>query len=196
MSDNKFLRRLAHRDGPLLVIDLEATCSRDGSVPKKAMEVIEIGAVAVDTQCRPFDSFQAFVRPRRHPRLTAFCQELTTISQPDVDAAETLPEVMASFGAWIAGKGATLWGSWGMFDRVLFDREFKQQGLVSPLPPVHVNLRECFEATVSATASDFGAALDRVGLRFRGQQHRGIDDAENIARLLPSIQAQITADGG
>jgi inhibitor of KinA sporulation pathway (predicted exonuclease) len=31
------------------------------------------------------------------------------------------------------------------------------------------------------------AALRRVGLPLRGTHHRGIDDARNIARLLPWI---------
>ncbi len=30
-----------------------------------------------------------------------------------------------------------------------------------------------------------GQALRRVGLRFEGTPHRGIDDARNIVRLLP-----------
>ncbi|GIS61919.1 MAG: hypothetical protein CM1200mP2_41440 [Planctomycetaceae bacterium] len=31
------------------------------------------------------------------------------------------------------------------------------------------------------------AALKEVGLELRGTHHRGIDDARNIARLLPFI---------
>jgi len=42
-----------------VVIDLEATCSRDETVPKKEMEIIEIGAVAVDAELRCLDEFQA-----------------------------------------------------------------------------------------------------------------------------------------
>ena len=30
-----------------------------------------------------------------------------------------------------------------------------------------------------------GQALRRLGLRFEGPPHRGIDDARNIVRLLP-----------
>lgn len=33
-----------------LIIDLEATCSNDGAVPRQEMEVIEIGAVMQDSQ--------------------------------------------------------------------------------------------------------------------------------------------------
>jgi inhibitor of KinA sporulation pathway (predicted exonuclease) len=189
----KFLQRLIQRNGPLLVIDLEATCARDGSVPKQEMEIIEIGAVAVDRAGEPFDRFQAFVRPVRHPRLTEFCHNLTTIRQADVDSADRLPELLPAFRDWIAGTRATHWGSWGMFDRLIFDRDFRYHGLPSPLPRTYINLKECFEQTLAAGASDFDTALRQAGLQFEGQPHRGIDDAHNIARLLPAITASAHA---
>lgn len=186
---SKFLQRLIERDGPIVVVDLEATCARDDTVPKKEMETIEIGAVAVDSALTPCAEFQAFVRPVRHPRLTEFCRELTTITQAEVDAAERLPAVARSFGDWIMATGATAWASWGMFDRMLFDRDFRYHGVPSPLPGCHINVRDCFEATVSTRPNDFADALAAVGLAFDGQPHRGIDDARNIARLLPRIAA-------
>jgi inhibitor of KinA sporulation pathway (predicted exonuclease) len=171
-----------------VVIDLEATCSRDETVPKKEMEIIEIGAVAVDAELRCLDEFQAFVRPVRHPELTPFCRELTTITQADVDAAETLPAVARAMRNWVDQLGAGLWASWGMFDRMLFDRDFRYHCIPSPLPRTHINVRECFEATVATGPADFAAALAQARLAFEGQPHRGIDDARNIARLLPIIE--------
>jgi ERI1 exoribonuclease 2 len=46
-------------------------------------EIIEVSCVLVDTaslQLRPA-TFQRYVRPDQHPRLSAFCTELTGISQ-------------------------------------------------------------------------------------------------------------------
>ncbi|MCY4501696.1 MAG: exonuclease domain-containing protein, partial [Alphaproteobacteria bacterium] len=82
----------------LLVVDLEATCSDDDSVPKHEMEIIEIGAVLVEPAgLQPVGEFQSFVRPGLHPRLTGFCTGLTTIRQSDVDAAPRFPEVLKRF---------------------------------------------------------------------------------------------------
>jgi len=187
---SKFLQRLLQRDAPMVVIDLEATCSRDGSVPKNEMEIIEIGAVAIDSGGRPsdeFQAFQAFVRPVRHPQLTAFCRELTTIGQADVDRADLLPVVAERLRAWIGQTGATLWASWGMFDRMIFHRDCQYHGIASPLPRTHCDIRACFEEAVAQRPPGFEGALAQAGLAFQGQQHRGIDDARNIARLLPFI---------
>ena len=70
-----------------LVVDLEATCCNRNSFPRTEMEIIEIGAVMTDSQFEVIDEFQSFIKPVRHPELTDFCKELTTISQQEVDSA-------------------------------------------------------------------------------------------------------------
>ena len=78
-----------------LVIDVEATTSDDGSLPKREMETIEIGAVLVDlATLATVDEHQTFVRPVRHPRLHPFCTRLTTITQDMVDAAPLFPDAL------------------------------------------------------------------------------------------------------
>jgi inhibitor of KinA sporulation pathway (predicted exonuclease) len=37
----------------------------------------------------------------RNPQLTAFCTELTSISQQQVDAAQSFPEVMSKLTDWM-----------------------------------------------------------------------------------------------
>jgi len=65
-----------------LIVDLEATCCNDASFPKDEMEIIEIGAVMTLAETlENISEFQTFIRPVRHPQLTAFCKELTSISQ-------------------------------------------------------------------------------------------------------------------
>ena len=85
-----------------LVVDFEATCSRDSVVPRDEMEIIEIGAVLQSTRTFEIEAeYQAFVRPQRHPVLTDFCRELTTITQADVDQARTFPEIVLEVQDWL-----------------------------------------------------------------------------------------------
>ena len=68
-----------------IVLDLEATCCDDDSIPREETEIIEIGAVLVDAATlTPGLEFQTFVKPLRHRVLTPFCTKLTTITQADV----------------------------------------------------------------------------------------------------------------
>jgi inhibitor of KinA sporulation pathway (predicted exonuclease) len=166
-----------------LVIDLEATCDDGGRVPRAESEIIEIGGVLVDGETLEFvEEFQTFVRPVVHPELTAFCTELTTITQADVDGAPTFPEVAPALQKF--GEGA-LFCSWGAYDRNQLAMDAQRHGVPMPLPNGHANLKEVFAKTLGGKKQGNRGALARVGLTATGTHHRGIDDARNIARLLP-----------
>jgi inhibitor of KinA sporulation pathway (predicted exonuclease) len=166
-----------------LVVDLEATCDDQGAVPRAESEIIEIGAVLVDGETlATIEEFQTFVRPIVHPTLTPFCTELTTITQTDVAGAPTFPEVapeLATFGA------GALFCSWGNYDRNQLAMDAERHGIAMPLPGKHVNLKDVFSRVLGGRKRGNRNALARVGLTATGTHHRGIDDARNIARLLP-----------
>lgn len=169
-----------------LVIDLEATCDNAGAVPKREMEIIEIGAVLVDpTTFEPLAEFQSFVRPVRHPKLTRFCCELTSITQADVDAAPRFPEALAALREFMRGE-QPLFCSWGAYDRGQFKLDAERHKVKLPFGPDHLNVKEAFsQALGSRKRFGMSGALRRLGLPLEGTHHRGIDDARNIARILP-----------
>ena len=85
-----------------LVVDLEATCCDRQSIPRQQMEIIEIGAVMVEAKSfNIISEFQTFIKPVRHTILTDFCQQLTSISQVQVDNAPFYREAIAIFKKWI-----------------------------------------------------------------------------------------------
>jgi inhibitor of KinA sporulation pathway (predicted exonuclease) len=173
-----------------LVIDLEATTDQ-GGWPVTEMEIIEIGATLVDRKGRELDSFQRFVRPLRRPLLTPFCRELTHITQADVDEAEPLSEVWASFERWLGKHHAQLegWVSWGDYDRKQLLQEWQRLQIDSALKRVpHMNLKQRFaKARRLERPLGLNGALQLAGMQFTGQQHRALEDARNTARLLPLV---------
>lgn len=167
---------------PYLVIDLEATCDQPQSFPREESEIIEIGAVLVDADTlAPRDEFQTFVRPVQHP-ITPFCTELTSITPDQVQDAPLLRRALASLQQWLP-EPATL-ASWGAYDRNQFRRESQRKRIKLPWDNQHLNIKEHFARRVGRKMG-VGGALRRVGLRFEGTPHRGIDDARNIVRLMP-----------
>lgn len=176
-----------------LVVDLEATCSDDETVPRAEMEIIEIGAVlaelAEDGEVRPRGEFQTFVKPVRHPRLTAFCCELTGITQAEVDAAPGLAEALAALRHWLhAAPREHAFLSWGDYDRKQIAQDCAFHDLPFPIAARHSNAKELFRmAQGLKKRSGISGALALAGLKFDGRPHRAIDDARNIARLLPYV---------
>lgn len=168
---------------PYLVVDLEATCDRPESFPRDESEIIEIGAVIVDaTTLAPLGEHQTFVRPVWHPTLTPFCTQLTSITQQHVAHAPMLRAALAALARALPGP-VTL-ASWGAYDNNQLRRETQAKRVKLPWGSQHLNIKEAFGKHAGG-AMGVGQALRRVGLRFEGTPHRGIDDARNIVRLLP-----------
>src|SRR5262245_21934625 len=101
-----------------LIVDLEATGSNDVVLPRHEMEIIEIGAVMQNARTFEIESeFQTFVRPVRHAELTAFCTELTGITQENVAGAPPYAEAIESMKQWMYAFNDSLFCSWGDYDR-------------------------------------------------------------------------------
>lgn len=173
-----------------LVIDLEATCDTDHRISKYEMEIIEIGAVLVDSATlKPVDELGTFVKPIRHPVLTKFCTELTTIKQSDVEDAPLFPEALAKLRALIGRHGGdALFCSWGDYDRNQLTQDARLHGVTLPFGDRHLNLKKRFSERQNLPKKlGMGQVLQHCGLELIGTHHRGIDDARNIARVLPWI---------
>jgi len=167
----------------LLVVDLEATCDEHHRIPREETEIIEIGAVLIDeATLETIDELQTFVKPKLHPTLTDFCKRLTTIEQKDVDDAPTFPEAIARLMAWLDGR-TPQFCCWGDYDWAQLRRDARKHGMKLALGKEHINLKKRF----SKTPHGMNEALASLGLPLEGTHHRGIDDARNIARMLPWI---------
>ncbi|UEP20723.1 exonuclease domain-containing protein [Burkholderia ambifaria] len=172
----------------ILVVDLEATCSDDGTIAPEKMETIEIGACWVGVDGSVLDRFQSFVRPIVNPRLTEFCSRLTGIRQADVDSAPLFPtaaELLREFVHRHQTPGST-WASWGAYDHRQLTRDSARHGIAEPIEMRHQNAKRLF-AKSQRIGKEVGMAkaCELAGLTPEGTHHRGLDDALNVARLLP-----------
>ncbi|HVS73029.1 MAG TPA: 3'-5' exonuclease [Phycisphaerae bacterium] len=169
-----------------LIIDLEATCSDTTIVPRDEMEIIEIGALIQNARTFEIEStFQTFIHPVRHPILTSFCTQLTTITQSDLAAAPTFPEALAALTAWMVPFPDSIFCSWGEYDKAQFLQDCAHHHIPYPFGPNHLNLKNAFAAAMNKRkAPGVDATLRFLGLPFQGTPHRGLDDAQNIARIV------------
>lgn len=180
-----------------IIFDLEATCWQDRRASEQ-METIEIGAVEVDENGVAQNEFGCFVRPFAHPKLSEFCTQLTSITQSEVDGAESFAQAFARFVAWVeASDEPFALVSWGAYDPRQLQTDCARSGVEYPATFWrHINLKKVFGAAQGVKPPGMKRALEMLGLPLEGTHHRGIDDARNIAaiaaRLLPSILAIAT----
>jgi inhibitor of KinA sporulation pathway (predicted exonuclease) len=174
-----------------LIIDFEATCCDKGGVVRNEMEIIEIGAIALDGNGPGIqDEFQSFIKPVRNSQLTEFCTSLTSIKQSMVDEASEFPVVMKRFTDWISKFDNPIFCSWGNYDKRQLKQDCTYHNVIYPFSDEHINIKQKFSNNMGYEKGlGLGRAIKTVGLNFRGTAHRGIDDARNMAMLSQYIFA-------
>ncbi|MEL7119846.1 MAG: 3'-5' exonuclease [Bacteroidota bacterium] len=169
-----------------IIFDLEATCWADKRL-NYAQEIIEIGALLVNRYGEVESTFNSFVKPIVHPYLSPFCIELTSIRQVDVERAPYFPEVIDDFQDWIGlfDDEEYLLASWGSFDKKMLIQDCKLHELEHDWVDHHINLKRQYqEIKRLRRPRGLQKAVKHEGFEFTGTAHRGIDDAENLAKVF------------
>lgn len=170
-------------------VDLEATCDDSPSFNRREMEIIEFGCTLLNPEYKVVGTFNSFVRPTINPTLTQFCKELTTITQEQVDSADTWDVVAEQVGKFlddnIPDRSPEIWVSWGDFDRNLIERECTRYDVATPMATLHYNLKK-LEASHRNSKKQNGmkGTMDHMGLVFPGTLHRACDDAAALAMIM------------
>ncbi|MEV7672186.1 MULTISPECIES: 3'-5' exonuclease [unclassified Streptomyces] len=173
--------------GLVNVVDVEATCWEGERPPGAVSEIIEIGLTVVDLEARERVSrHRILVRPARS-RVSAFCTELTGLTQAEVDTGLDFAAACRLL-ATTYGAGRRPWASWGEYDRKQFTHQCRATGTQYPFGRRHTNAKAVFtEAYGLARRPGMAQALEVAGLPLEGRHHRGEDDAWNIAALVLRI---------
>ncbi|XP_069556501.1 3'-5' exoribonuclease 1 isoform X2 [Brachyistius frenatus] len=191
----------------ICVVDFEATCEEDN--PSDFLhEIIEFPMVLINTHTLEIvDTFQEYVKPELNPQLSDFCVKLTGITQKMVDEADPFPEVLQRVVAWLQErelgtkyKYAILTdGAWDMskflniqcrISRIRYPQFAKKWinirksygNFYKVLPPAS-QLKSSFEFRVPRTQTKLSTMLEKLGLKYEGRPHSGLDDSRNIARI-------------
>jgi inhibitor of KinA sporulation pathway (predicted exonuclease) len=166
-----------------IVLDVEATCWKKGVFSRKK-ETIEIGAVLLlfDRAESTWPEFQTFVRPRRLPRLSSFCRELTGITQENIDAAPAFPEALRLFLEWSQPLERVVLATWSRYDLWQLNLDLEAHGLPELAVPF-LDVKKLAARIVAAKSFEETArelAPDAVAL----PSHRAVADARRTARIL------------
>ncbi|WP_245620479.1 3'-5' exonuclease [Cryptosporangium arvum] len=168
----------------LNVVDVEATCWAGHPPPGSVSEIVEIGLTVVDLDAaRRRERHRILVRPVRS-RVSAFCTELTGLTQDEVDRGVSFAEACRRLAS-DHRAGQRPWASWGDYDRKQFLRQCAATPAAYPFGRHHTNAKLVFtEAHGLRKRPGMAQALERAGLPLEGRHHRGEDDAWNIAALV------------
>lgn len=178
------------------LIDLEATCW-DGAPPHgETSDIIEIGWALMNNVTLDIeDHGTVLVRPQRST-VSKFCTDLTTITSDMVTGANVLP--LSGAGAYFRRDLKAQrypWGSWGMYDHTMLRDSCKALDVQWFLGKQHLNVKAMYAIlNPSERGPGMKHAMEELGLKFEGTQHRGGDDAYNLARVLQELKYSFQED--
>lgn len=159
-------------------------------------EIIQIGAVKLDSNYQLTDRFSLNVRPELN-QIMPHITNLTGIRQEDVNDAPLLKEAIDIFARWIE-EGAEKEGrkiriyAWSNSDWRQFSGECRLKGLEIPscfnrwmdFQRVYTRLMGLSRRSPLSLTNALGASEGT----FSGSQHSAVADAENSASLLTLVK--------
>lgn len=171
----------------VVIFDLEATCADKSLVFNFDNETIEIGSVKIIDH-EIVGEFSVFIKPR-DTAITPFCTELTTITTEDVHDAPDFLTVAHAFGQFV-GNAQIL--SWGKYDKKQLLKDFERHNAIAPKwLERHINLKAEFAAYKGVRICGMKRALAHCNIPLEGTHHRGIDDAQNIAKIYLQMKQEL-----
>lgn len=175
----------------VLVIDLEATCWDKHPPPLgEQSEIIEVGWALLDVPSNHLTRTGTILVKPVKSHVSAFCTQLTTITQEMVDEEGVTLKGAFEFLVKELGSKKISWASYGEHDKNMARKQCRIFGLDYPFRDVHTNVKTLFKLRYSDYRGSCGmdAAYKKVmGKEIEGTHHKGGDDAKNIATMLGTL---------
>lgn len=167
----------------IIAFDLEMCCWNDGRKPNTG-EIIEIGLVEIDLESGTLLRVgQYYVKPD-HDEVSEFCTQLTGIT-PDMVRKQGRPlrDVLRTIEKNFGFK-SRIYMAWGRDDLVLFN-ECDSKGIdLHRFEYLNFSLLYKIRRKIKNKRIGMRKAMVREGIDWVGNQHSGVVDAYNLARLF------------
>jgi len=176
-----------------VIFDLEFTSwpgskERKWSFPDEDREVIQIGAVKIETagNLREVECFSNFVRPLKNPLLSEYIVNLTGITQEKIETEGVLfPLAMSRFISFIGEFPLNILSHGG--DEEVIEENCQIHGI--PFPSIFTtatNLIPYFSEILGIPQRDcIGGILPELfGLNNHEKPHDALGDAKSISQVL------------
>ena len=176
-------------DPKIIVFDTEFTAwegseERNWSAAGEYMEIVQIGAVKIETQSmEELESMLVYVKPVKNPKLSEYFTKLTNIVQETVDRGGIgYAEALEKFTLWSGGLKLYSWGG----DRDVLEENAKLLGIEFPFRSSQfADIREFFQAQGVLVEKYMSSTIPRAfGEEPLLRAHDALNDARSIAQAL------------
>lgn len=176
-----------------IVLDLEwnqASDSKDDRSKMLTFEIIEIGAVKLNSHMEITDTFHELIKPQVYDEMHRITEKLIQIHMSELEHCRLFPEVMRDFLAWCGDEH--MFGTWGPLDLSELQKNMVFFGM-EPLgkgPLRFYDIQKLFSIAYEDGRSrrSLEYAVDFLNFTKDIPFHRAISDAYYTARVLQQIK--------
>jgi len=166
----------------------EGSMARNWTGPNEAREIVEIGAVCVETEAfTERGAFDILVQPVKNPKLSPYFITLTAITQERVDReGRPFAEALRAFSDWSAGRPLYSWGG----DDAVLRENCDFAAIAFPFPDqAFADIKQVFEAAGIKTDGYMSSTIVRaLGREPARRAHGAANDARTIVDGLRALR--------
>eukprot|EP01083_Nonionella_stella_P147520 465629_1 len=211
ITQNNKTKSTKQRFKYLVVLDFEATCARNTRI--NPQEIIEWPAMIIDTRTNKISDkiFHFYIRPKHKPKLTAFCTELTGITQQLLDkvgSRNTIESVTEQWNKWCYHNDLlpmsehepnaciVTCGDWDL--KTMWTQQLKVSDCTAAsLFYAWINIKHVFRQNTDYYTRQSNiyrqgglnmmSMLSYLNIKHKGRHHSGIDDVRNICKIVQRL---------
>lgn len=152
-------------------------------------EIIEIGAVKVNSEKQIIDEYHTLIQPRVYRKLHFRTQEIIQLSMKDLEKGTAFYKAIREFLKW-CGEDYRFC-SWGNTDLLELQRNMKYYGVLHLLkgPVIYLDAQKLFSLQYEDGDSrkSLEYAVDFLGLEKERPFHRALSDAWYTAKVFSAL---------
>lgn len=172
-----------------IILDIEFNGRKFAS--EHPMEVIEIGAVRLDSSLQYKDEFTSLIKPIYFSTLNSFIKKKTGIPQDEIDIAARFPKVITAFREWLdLSTDGVLLLTWGGEDmkRIIQDVRMHKMDDSYWMSATYFDLlKGVLRARGLSNDISVESAMALFGLEPSGSAHRALEDARMTSEIFRAV---------
>jgi DNA polymerase III epsilon subunit-like protein len=175
---------------PIVVLDLEWNGAYSKRIKGFLNEIIEFGAVKLDAQMQPEDTFAALVRPQVGKKISDKIAALTSITDEELASGTQFMRAVSRFRQWAGDCLLMTWGTSDILTLIENCRYFSGNGHIPFLTDYVDAQAYCEDRMAYEKGKQMGLSTAAELLQIDADalgHHRALDDSLLTARCLKAV---------
>ncbi len=177
-----------------IILDLEWNQCPQGKGKENSQipfEIVEIGAVKLDSNRLYMDEYHQYVSPVVYRELHRVTREIIKVTMDELDTGVDFAAAARDFLEWCGADGEYVFGTWGSMDLTEFQRNCRYFGYSCnlPKPLMYYDIQKLYSICLDdgKSRASLETAVEELKLEQNISFHSAVHDALYTARIFEQL---------